>query len=287
MYSLVVIFINLTTKTMTKYKLIKEYPGSPKLGILVSKAKFHMHYNYNGGDFNSSLRISDVENHPEYWELVVEKDYEILSYYAKNISGKGDDYIDPTYIWKQKTNGKWARFYNEEFHTTPYTTDQINNHNGYCIHSVKRLSDSEIFTVGDKVNSRSFENQTIISFMMFQDGFSIELSDVECDLDCLKKLKQPLFTTEDGVDIFEGDKFYCVSTPYKWEIIKRIGGDGLAIKEEWIRKRCFLSKEKAEEYILMNKPCLSINDVLKTFVKANINYETQERRLIQLLKQKL
>ena len=46
-----------------KYILKKEYPGSPKLGNIID-----------------NLENDWIENYPEFWEEVVEKDYEILSY---------------------------------------------------------------------------------------------------------------------------------------------------------------------------------------------------------------
>ena len=66
-------------------------------------------------------------------------------------------------------------------------------------------------------------------------------------------IDKPLFTTEDGVDIYEGDRIYCIFSDFS------IGFTGkLNFKPTTL---CFSSKERAEEYILMNKPCLSINDV--------------------------
>jgi hypothetical protein len=89
--------------------------------------------------------------------VVVEKDYEILSYYAKNISGKGNDYVDNEYIWLKTSinSDKWSRLGHI---TSPYTTEEITNHNGYGIHSIKRLSDGEIFTIGDKIENGIIKN---------------------------------------------------------------------------------------------------------------------------------
>ncbi len=44
-----------------KYILKKEYPGSPKLGNIID-----------------NLENDWIENYPEFWQEVVEKDYEIL-----------------------------------------------------------------------------------------------------------------------------------------------------------------------------------------------------------------
>lgn len=63
-----------------------------------------------------------------------------------------------------------------------------------------------------------------------------------------------LFRTEDDVDIFEGDRVYSVTPNFC------IGYSG-SLKYKPIQL-CFSTKEAVEEYILMNKPSLSINDVM-------------------------
>jgi len=55
---------------MKKFKLIKTYPGSPELGAEVDFTGF------------KQLTQQAIE-YPEFWEQVVEKDYEILSYIKK------------------------------------------------------------------------------------------------------------------------------------------------------------------------------------------------------------
>ena len=74
-----------------------------------------------------------------------------------------------------------------------------------------------------------------------------------------KKIKQPLFTTEDDVNIFKGDKYCAVFYDFKYleqEAIKNYELDNATLR--------FSTKEKAEEYILLNKPCLSLNDLINT-----------------------
>ena len=66
-----------------KYKLIKTYPGSPKLNTIVQK---HQNCNYTC-DYHSINPIY-VENHSEFWQPVVEKDYEILATVGNNNSLK-------------------------------------------------------------------------------------------------------------------------------------------------------------------------------------------------------
>ena len=143
-----------------KYILKKEYPGSPKLGNIID-----------------NLENDWIENYPEFWEeVVVKKDYEILSVITNN-----NKFIE--------------KVYNQDATIEPY----------WKIHSVKRLSDGEIFTIGDKVvgyNNSIAKIKTIdlvgeISLNIGTDkseGFSLKN---------LKKVKQPLFTTEQRSEIEE------------------------------------------------------------------------------------
>lgn len=65
---------------MRKFKLIKEYPGSPKLNTIVYKTKnidkdFYIQVFGGFGTDN----ISIIENQPEYWEEIKEKKWKINS----------------------------------------------------------------------------------------------------------------------------------------------------------------------------------------------------------------
>ena len=74
-------------------------------------------------------------------------------------------------------------------------------------------------------------------------------------------VKQFLFTTEDDVDIFEGDNFYSTRKDCSGIIIKYKGNSFEIASKKHKDFVDFSTKEKAEEYILMNKPVLSLSDV--------------------------
>ena len=136
-------------------------------------------------------------------------------------------------------------------------------HDGFNIRSVKRLSDSEVFTVGD------FVKETITGQCKGWEIKEFSLKDSRCfscgvNINNIEKLKEVLFTTEDGVDIFEGDTYY-VANIKSWQCYKHYANiDGNTGLDKY-----FSTKEAAEEYILMNKPCLSINNVLHCIPKLS------------------
>ena len=197
-----------------KYILKKEYPGSPKLGNIID-----------------NLENDWIENYPEFWEEVVEKDYEILSL-ARFCS------IKPTITDVSD--------YGDEFIEAMLKCDNAR------IHSIKRLSDSQIFTIGDELKN----NQKIISISLIDNQIRIYPQYSFYYLKDIVKVRQKLFTTFDNVDIFEGDISFGVNSNFKLSEVKHINKLYIYpnVKE-------FSTKEKAEEYILLNKPCLSYGDV--------------------------
>jgi hypothetical protein len=109
--------------------------------------------------------------------------------------------------------------------------------------------------------------------------------------------KQPLFKTEDGVDIFEKDNYYVVYFEEGNRLplprgAKLFGIDGPYIAEPlkegefWSKNaKMFSTKEKAEEYVLLNKPCLSVKDVLRIGItKPYQEYKTFIEQLKYLAK---
>jgi hypothetical protein len=87
------------------------------------------------------------------------------------------------------------------------------------------------------------------------------------------KSRKPLFTTEDGVEIFEGDVWHLIDPDY-WRIWS---GNHSTVNPD--RIKYFSTRQAAEEYILMNKPCLSLKEVID-LVEA-------KEYLTQLVKSKL
>lgn len=258
---------------MKKYKLKKEYPGSPKLGIILEfeKESDNKYRNYD-------LNIFEPENYPEFWEEIVEKDYEILSLISRDPST-----INTKVFWYfDKENNGWTvdepeRTYHKEIPS-------------FCkIHSVKRLSDGEIFTVGDKVNSTISDlgrDTDITGFKLIDNKLKVGLRDLGYyPLSTIILPKKPLFTTEDGVDIYEGDKYFTISSLYQ------ISPECIIC--DWYGPRnpkwYFSTKEAAEEYILMNKPCLSFQDIINystTSINA-ISLKVKTRELKKFIKNKL
>jgi len=170
--------------------------------------------------------------------------------------------------------------------------------NPYKIHSVKRLSDGEVFSIGDNV----YETVTGDNSKMNCNDFSIK--DTRCfihgvNIYNVEKVKQPikLFTTEDGVSVYDGMELYSVSiqTFELGHVGKRSTTLVTKGHREWYKY--FSTESAANEYILLNKPCLSVNGILNItcdYVYTTDNNKIVDRvrflstnKIIELAKQKL
>ena len=182
---------------MKKYKLIKEYPGSPKVGDIVK--------GYGRDSWS------------EYWEEVVEKDYQIL----KSCPIEG------------------------------------------TIYSVKRLSDGEVFTVGDKIKVYQHGSTNTIDKIseeknsLFKNGIWFVYDSGGCSIDYAIKQTQPIYLTHDGKDIFPEDIVWYVNKEnFYHDYIKAYP----EVKFNSDIRAYFLTEEEAKEYIIENKPALSIKE---------------------------
>ena len=228
-----------------KYKFVKIYPGSG----LIGRIKQISNHNLSNGHIELNGKLILPSEYKEFWEEIVEKDYEILE-------------------------------------------TRISNNLQQVIRKVKRLNDGEVFTVGD------FVKETITGRCEGWEIKEFSLKDIRCfscgvNINNIEKLKKPLFTTKDGVDIIpksNGEFQYWSLKLDNWKIsdAPHILNSNKIIptKTENLIKCCnvlrFSTREKAEEYILMNKPCLSINEVKKHLV-----YRIEVSKLKELAKKKL
>lgn len=233
-----------------KYKLIKEYPGSLKLGYIIEQIN-----NGKNSEDNYYTNCNWVipSKFPEFWEEIIEKEYEILKFsdgfniYCKMFSGLFT--INTTYT------------YDEEYLLKCQ----------YKIYSVKRLSDGKIFTIGDKVcwdwtecNVKyfvidalrlSFDKSEIILEFEKRNVFEGLFNDEKFNFRHYEE-SQPLFTTEDGVEIFEKDSYFLVTNDFKKAFCS-------FYSESDLKYKLFSDGEKADEYIKMNKPEFSRKQVIE------------------------
>lgn len=134
-----------------------------------------------------------VEPSSNFWEEIVEKDYEILSYIHNGSK----------HIWKKDSQLKDT--FCLEDGKSPFTRleDILKYPKIYLIHSVKRLSDGEVFTAGDKIKDVELGTCSIRGFKIINKKMHIIYLDYDYPLEKTIKAKQPLFTTTQKEEIIE------------------------------------------------------------------------------------
>lgn len=250
---------------MKKFKLIKKYPHSPELNTIITKIDTYWGYP-DGQDSNRIvfLRKDKPEDYPEYWQEVVEKDYEILSFVNIKTTLLVELHKNSKYACKKGTGYEGKGVSNEEY---------CLNSKDLKIHSIKRLSDGEIFTIGDKIqldeDNTTYGTITALYISHEQLRFYCgKLGGVLChDIDKrnnFKKVKQPLFTTEDGVDVYEDSNVWSINKKTFQFCSKGHKGfyKGFIPNSNYLY---FSTKEKAEEYIKLNSIRYSLKDIKEAF----------------------
>lgn len=239
---------------MKKYKLIKEYPSCEfmklKKGAIVKQLEYSgcTFYNETGDVTDLCLNKSSVENYPEFWEEVKEKEWEIIE--LRKIDGS--DY--------SKEKRKIEMFLKN-------LKEGVLKH--WYINKIKRLSDGEIFTIEDRVKNGVIKNINIEDDelkIIVKPNNHIAL--FEFDLSKLEKVN-PLFTTEDGVDIYEDDE--C------WYVLNRNSFEG----DTTLKKRHCNGKAKEGKYFFHKDNALkylgtySVYGVNRTFTKTSTSLANQ------------
>ena len=266
------------------FKLKQKYPSLPKdweVGMEVGLGDRNYGYSPCHGKYSDHRKLdnSEVEKSEEFWEEIIPKEWEILSfvndineYFTKGVDGifVGSHDIGRDYSWRT-----------DEHMLKVATKCKIN--------SVKRLSDGVVFTLGDVAQTTGKYPHKITSIEVHQKSLNREEKDGidriwlnwEKDaggnwLESTEKVEE-LHTSKDGYKINTGDKYFIVDN---FRIREVVGGTFL--KSRWDGFR-FKDRENAEDWIIGNKPCLTLNDVMQRFTVRNINCD----ELKELIKTRL
>lgn len=242
---------------MKEYTLKRWYPTlpvdwkHPEIIIVVEREHgFNLHPSLKNSLTEETIRFGEV-THSEFWEEVLPKEYEILTFISRD-SG----YVGGVMYTTLRTNGKYLN--SNCIGSGLYPLSSVLKAPHWKINKVRRISDGEVFTVGDRLKYQNsdgfrvvigFEYDCNILKANFEGGVRIGLTGYS-------KLK-PLFTTEDGVEVYSGFTVYQVS----------LVGKEFSIHSTEARKeitpvpsyfKYFSTEAIAKQYIVMNKPVLSV-----------------------------
>ncbi len=172
--------------------------------------------------------------------------------------------------WLQK-DGK----YSSELFAPHVELDFLLSQPNRIIHSVRRLSDNEVFAVGEYVVTNNGRGRhKILAFTIIDGDMCADLEEFATQYEFLSKIQKPaartpLFTTTDGEEISESQSLVLVFavTP-KWEIMECSAefANLNTYKEKAGQEplfKVFFHKQNAVDYIAENKPLYSLNDIQK------------------------
>jgi len=139
--------------------------------------------------------------------------------------------------------------------------------NGETIYAVKRLSDNEIFYLGEKVTySERYNGPFKINKFQEKDGklYVHSESNCECNIDSLITIKKdiPILTTEDGVDIYNKEQTIYAVFFNKYTASLLAADIKAKYFNSYTTHKLFSTQEEANKYILYNQPILSLNEIL-------------------------
>jgi len=213
---------------------------------------------YKDGVFkqgNCAVEIG-VEPSSEFW---TELTYKVLSFKSKR---------DSFYVPTLQKDGTYLDAEIMEFDGNGASLEWMLNEDEYYITSVKRLSDGEVFSIGDKIALKLADRgvKEIIG-IVFRDGNIWLQTDLErrnygMDLEYAEKVKEPLFTTEDNIPVFKDMSYVKLNNYSDWSIVTGFVAESSHENYQGLK---FSTEEAAEEYTLMNKPLLSLNDLLSVW----------------------
>jgi hypothetical protein len=227
---------------------------------------------YKDGILNQDGCCVEIGFEPssEYWEEVTK--YQVLSV-------KTDDESISTL----QNNGKY--FIEDNPLRTKFdpngffcgTTLEQELADGSVIYSVKRLSDNVVFTVGDRAQTIGKYPHTISSIEIRQKNKNRDEKDgidriwLNWESGCggnwledTEKVKTPILTTYDGVELFGGESIYGVTNDFQLCYVS------MATKENVQRCKVFAKKENADEYIRTYKNYKTVDG--KQIVEGDVFY---------------
>jgi hypothetical protein len=155
-----------------QYKLLKELPRA-SIGDIYYYIVGDKYRNKNN-PLAWDIHFADIQNNPEWFEEVKPMEWEVVAYnyggsvYEKNVG----------HFFNRKNKSALSEY-------------QLKDRNSK-IHSVKRLSNGEVFTVGDEVatnNGRA--RHKILRFKIIDGDMCVELEGFKCQYEFLSKISKP------------------------------------------------------------------------------------------------
>lgn len=246
---------------MKYYKLVDEYPFSPNEETIADENGFVYSYDYNKYELVKSTNPLEEEQVKfigdlRFWERVRKPEH-IITTLIDSIGTKAYLMDNGKYFCKDLLN---------EYNPNGYFCgDELKSMitDDYSIFEVKRLRDNQVFKKGDLVeHDNNFYEITSIMFsdmscIYFRLNGGNKMPNTDINIDLVNYVGSDYYITKDGGIKNKKDLVFVVSED--WEI-REIYLDGNDIGED---SKIFSGPKSAKEYVRLNEPKYSLNDLKK------------------------
>jgi hypothetical protein len=232
-----------------KYKLIKCYPNSPKLDTIIERNL-----------------IAGIENN---WYIVEGNN----KYFFTDLLAP-EHYSE---FWEKIEEKNWV-ITGGKVHAAGYS----------LITQVTRLPDYTKFEIGDKVHNPKCLSQkfTIERFYLDCNNIHMLAGPGHIGIHKIEHYKEPLFVTEDFVEICPGDTYWCVNNaPHLWSCFAQTAKDRTQLNKT---VKAFSTLDLALKYIKDNKPTFTKKELLDIINLDGDDYTDGEAldKLLELIESK-
>ena len=290
-----------------QYVLIQEYPGSPTIGTKVwIQNSESMYYRSNIGDLFSKR---DIENHPKYWKLVEEEElcvpigtkfkikFDTVQYTIIGING-GKVMLSLPPTDKEFTSSFSAKDVNFLFKMGTWIVEEEVKEGDYITFLNERLISSFPFKTVQvfSIDKDYRENESKIHFKNrgSEKGFSGGSFGYPSKKSCMgcpeffrlatpeeiAAVTTPLFTTEYGKEIYQGDSWwYVIPSKLVVKQTSTLSYKGKSNASNEIKR--FSTEKLAQDYLALFKPLLSFNEI-----EDSLNFYSDAKHFKELVIQR-
>jgi hypothetical protein len=272
------------------FRLVKLYPGSPQLGTIATVESF------GGFILNQPEFWQEIPEFPVGTKIVDTQSIYLLSHSRGNIFEKTENGWKPYNFPLENLKGDFPESEIGEGKRFQIISDKISlewkinsiignlvpvnilfegdvtpdfypwlKYPDWKIHSILRMEDDLIFTIGDLVKTQGGNSFRISEFKIREKDNKILVSSLEytfiCTLDELIQLKRVIFTTDDQVGILGGDRYFFVRKDLSSTAIgefKKASHISSSRSNDFLY---FSNYENALDYLVNNLKVFSIEEV--------------------------
>lgn len=250
---------------MKKYKLVKPYPGSLEVGTEVTWGN----HGLNGECYQARVKAGifrfnkdTIENNPEFWQEVPKPEFQILSFTYGFL---------PKLISYEVTSDE--SLFQAKRLCVRRTAEQLLEE-GHKIHSVRRLSDGLVITVGDTIVTKNVLTAEIVTGFRFnygktsfKEGLWVTINNGGMHLDRIKEVHKPILVTEDGVPVYTYNsvQYWVMEGKYEYGLTLLCRQNVELLKNNPETFKVFSSESAAREYVKKITPLFVTEDGVKVF----------------------